>query len=340
MYGENIILLTKIYFDWKNKPMSRCYLVTGGAGFIGSHVVDKLIDKAKVICVDNFDKFYSVDIKNGNIKNHIQHENYKLYKIDIKDKRALENVFKENEITHIVHLAAKAGVRSSMSDPASYINTNIVGTFNVLQCAKEFNIKNITFASSSSVYGDRQEEMPFAEDAKTSNPISVYAATKLSGEHLCYTYSYLYNIKIICLRFFTVYGPRQRPDLAIYSFTDSIIRGRSIYLFADGTTKRDYTYINDISEGILAAVEYNKSNFEIINLGCGDPIELKLLISSLEQVIGKNANIRKTRRQPGDVNLTFADLSKARDLLNYKPKILLEDGVKKFVHWFRIKNRD
>ncbi|MFH0702746.1 MAG: GDP-mannose 4,6-dehydratase [bacterium] len=313
--------------------MKRTYLITGGAGFIGSHLVDKLINNANIICIDNFDDFYSPKIKNNNIKSHLNHPNYTLYKVDITNYENLKEVFEKHKITHIVHLAAKAGVRPSLLMPGQYAQTNITGTINLLEAAKEFNIKNFVFGSSSSVYGIR-EDVPFYEEMRIDKPISPYAATKAAGEQICYTYSYLYNINIVCLRFFTVYGPRQRPDLAIHKFSRLIQEDKFIPVFSDGTTMRDYTYIDDILQGILAAIEYDKTPFEIINLGESQTIELNYLISLLENNLQKKANIKRYPMQPGDVPITYADITKARNLLGYNPTTPIEKGLKIFIEWF------
>lgn len=315
--------------------MKRTYLITGAAGFIGSNLVDEMLanGNSDIVCVDNFDNFYDESIKRNNIKKHLESPFYKLYEGDIVDQRFLKKVFDNHQITHIIHLAAKAGVRPSLENPLAYTQTNIVGTANLLEMAKEYGIKKFIFGSSSSVYGSRTDG-PFNEEMKIDKPISPYAATKSAGEQLCYTYSYLYNINIICLRFFTVYGPRQRPDLAIHKFSKLINEGKSIPVFGDGTTKRDYTFVEDILQGILASVEYDKTQFEIFNLGESQTIELNFLIKLLEENLQKKAIIDRQPLQPGDVPLTYADISKARKLLGYNPTTPVEEGLKKFVAWF------
>lgn len=315
--------------------MKRIYLITGGAGFIGSHLVNKLIaDKnSEIICVDNFDNFYDESIKRNNIKKHLESPPYKLYEVDIEDRQSLKKVFESHQITHIIHLAAKAGVRPSLENPLAYTQTNIVGTANLLELAREFGVKKFVFGSSSSVYGSRKDG-PFNEEMKIDKPISPYAATKTAGEQLCYTYSYLFDINIVCLRFFTVYGPGQRPDLAIHKFSKLINEGKTIPVFGDGTTKRDYTFVDDILQGIIASIEYNKTQFEIFNLGESQTIELNYLISLLEDNLQKRAIIDRQPLQPGDVPLTFADISKAKKLLNYNPATPIEEGLKKFTIWF------
>lgn len=315
--------------------MKRTYLITGGAGFIGSHVVDKLLLDANsdIVCVDNFDNFYDQSIKRNNIKNHLESSFYKFYEANIVDQQSLRKIFQNHKITHIVHLAAKAGVRPSLENPLAYTQTNIVGTANLLEMAREFDVKKFVFGSSSSVYGARKDG-PFNEEMKIDKPISPYAATKAAGEQLCYTYSHLYDINITCLRFFTVYGPRQRPDLAIHKFSKLINEGKPIPVFGDGSTKRDYTFVADIVQGILASIEYDKTQFEIFNLGESQTIELNYLISLLEENLGKKAIIDRQSLQPGDVPLTFADVSKARNLLGYNPVTPIEEGLRKFTSWF------
>lgn len=316
--------------------MKRTYLITGAAGFIGSHLVDKLIDNAdnaKILCVDNFDNFYPESIKRNNIKKHILHPDYTLYEADITDVNQLRKIFELNEITDIVHLAANAGVRPSLMQPVKYTQTNILGTVNLLELAKEFNIRNFVFGSSSSVYGIR-EDGPFHEEMKIDKPISPYAATKAAGEQICFTYSHLYNLKIKCLRFFTVYGPRQRPDLAIHKFSKLIQQNKPITLFGDGTTRRDYTFVDDIIQGILGAIEYDKTPFEIINLGESQTVELNYLISLLEENLKQKAIIEKHPMQPGDVPITYADVTKARKLLGYNPSTKIEKGLGIFTQWF------
>ena len=313
--------------------MKRTYLITGGAGFIASHLVDRLINDANIICIDDFNDFYSPSIKRNNIKEHLNHPNYKLYEMDIADYEQLRKVFEVNNITHIIHLAARAGVRPSLLEPRLYAQTNITGTLSLLELAKEFKVSKFVFGSSSSVYGARKDG-PFNEEMQINKPISPYAATKAAGEQICYTYSHLYNMSIICLRFFTVYGPRQRPDLAIHKFSKLIQEGKPIPVFGDGTTKRDYTYVDDIIQGVLASIEYDKSPFEVINLGESQTVELNYLISLLEENLHKKAVIERMPLQPGDVPITYADITKAKHLLGYNPTTPIEKGLKNFNHWF------
>lgn len=327
-----LIILQDQQFEGEN-ILKRTYLITGAAGFIGSHLTDRLINDANIICVDDFNDFYSPSIKRNNIKNYLNHPNYKLYEMDIANYEQLKKVFESNKITHIVHLAARAGVRPSLTEPRLYSQTNITGTINLLELAKEFQVEKFVFGSSSSVYGSRKDG-PFHEEMMINKPISPYAATKAAGEQICYTYSHLYNINITCLRFFTVYGPRQRPDLAIHKFSKLIQEGKPIPLFGDGTTKRDYTYIDDILQGILASIDYNKTPFEVINLGESQTVELNYLIRLLEENHNKKALIERHPLQPGDVPITYADITKAKNILGYNPTTSIEQGLKNFTKWF------
>lgn len=316
--------------------MSRKILITGGAGFIGSHLVDFLLREGnwQVVVVDNFDEFYSPEIKRANIKTHLTYPNYSLHEVDIVSKSALRDVFEKHKPDVIVHLAALAGVRPSLLRPEAYTKVNVEGTLNLLQMAKEFGVKQFVFGSSSSVYGEKCK-VPFSEEDRVAYPISPYAATKLAGELLCHTYSHLYGIRTICLRFFTVYGARQRPDLAIHKFSKLIWEEKPIPVFGDGTTKRDYTYIDDVIQGLRRAIDYEESEYEIFNLGESRTVELKYLIKLLEENLGKKAIIERHPTQPGDVSVTFADISKARALLGYSPQTSIEDGIERFVKWFK-----
>ncbi len=310
------------------------YLVTGGAGFIGSHLVDNLLSEGNnVIAIDNFDDFYSRDIKLKNIATALTFDTFQLVEGDIRDRKLLDDLFSNNHFDVVVHLAAKAGVRPSIEDPEGYYDVNINGTLNILEAMKAYDIKKMIFASSSSVYGNN-EKVPFSESDVVDFPISPYAATKKSGELLCHTYHHLYDFKINCLRFFTVYGPRQRPDLAINKFTKKIMNGETIQMFGDGTTKRDYTYIDDIIQGIKLAID-NLDGFEVFNLGESRTIMLKDLISQIENEIGEKAIIEKLPLQPGDVEQTYADISKARELLKYDPQYEIEEGIKNFIEWMK-----
>jgi len=312
-------------------------LITGGAGFIGSHLVDRLLatDIERITVVDDFNDFYNPAIKRDNIREHQKDPRYSSHKVDIRDRAALEDVFNESNFDCVVHLAARAGVRPSLAEPQLYTETNINGTVNLLELARRHDIKQFVFGSSSSVYGINAK-VPFSEDDPIRQPISPYAATKGAGELLCHTYSHLYGLRCVCLRFFTVYGPRQRPDLAIHKFAKLISQHKPIPVFGDGTTRRDYTYIDDIIDGVTAAIDYDQSNYEVINLGESRTVELRELISLLEKELDTHAIIERQPPQPGDVPQTFADVSKARALLNYQPKTQIEDGLRRFVEWFRM----
>lgn len=311
-------------------------LVTGGAGFIGSHLVDKLLAENdwKVTVVDDFNDFYSPEIKRNNVAHHLENENYKLFETDIREAAVLERIFARTQFDVIVHLAARAGVRPSLSEPKLYTETNVNGTVNLLELAKQHNIKQFVFASSSSVYGINSK-IPFSEDDRIYQTISPYAATKAAGEFLAHTYSHLYDMRTIGLRFFTVYGARQRPDLAIHKFSKLIYDEKPIPVFGDGTTRRDYTYIDDIIQGVRGAIDYDQNNYEIFNLGESQTIELRELIEVLEENLGKKAIIDRKPMQPGDVPQTFADISKARKLLGYNPTTKIREGIPKFVEWFK-----
>lgn len=311
-------------------------LITGGAGFIGSHLVDRLLAEGtwRIAVVDDFNDFYDPAIKSENVRAQLENPNYQLFRIDIRDGAALEKVFTAVELDCIVHLAARAGVRPSLQQPLLYSETNIDGTLNLLELARAHEIKQFVFGSSSSVYGINAK-VPFGEDDPIRQPISPYAATKAAGELLCHTYSHLYGLRCLCLRFFTVYGPRQRPDLAIHKFARLLSDGKPIPVFGDGTTRRDYTYIDDIIAGVRAAVDYEASDYEVINLGESRTVELRELISLLEKELGTKAQIDRQPAQPGDVPQTFADISKARRLLGYNPQTQIEDGIRRFLDWFQ-----
>ncbi len=315
--------------------MKRNILVTGGAGFIGSHLVERLVadELCEVSIVDNFNRFYAPEIKRRNVENFLALPNFYLYEADICESAEMRQIFAARKFDAIVHLAAWAGVRPSLENPALYVKTNVDGTLNLLELAKEFGVRQFIFGSSSSVYGVNCQ-VPFTENDKIARPISPYAATKAAGELLCHTYAHLYDIRAVCLRFFTVYGARQRPDLAIHKFSQLIWQNKPIAMFGDGTTRRDYTYIDDIVSGVCAAINYDRTAYEVINLGESQTIELKRLIELLEISLGKKAIIEQHEMQPGDVPLTFADISKAKKLLNYNPQTKIEDGIPKFTRWF------
>lgn len=314
-------------------------LVTGGAGFIGSHLVEALLAEGcwLVVVIDNFDDFYSPEIKRANLAPHLSNPNFRLYEADIREPDVLRRVFANHGFTAIVHLASRAGVRPSLQYPSQYLDTNMSGTLNLLECAKDFGVEQFLFGSSSSVYG-LNAKVPFSEECKTSQPISPYAASKAAAELLCHTYSHLYGIRCISLRFFTVYGPRQRPDLAIHKFARLINEGKPIPVFGDGTARRDYTYVDDIIQGVRSALDYKASSYEVFNLGESQTIELNELIGLLEESLGKTAILDRREAQAGDMSVTFADISKANWLLGYKPRTKIHNGIPKFVRWFLSNN--
>lgn len=312
----------------------RSILITGGAGFIGSHLVDSMLESGKtmITCLDNFDSFYDPKVKKKNIRTHWKNPRYTFVEGDIRNLDQVGTKLSKHYDV-IIHLAAKAGVIPSLQDPKAYIEVNVLGTQNILEFAKRVKCKKFIFASSSSVYGVNPN-IPWSEDQSVLMPISPYAATKVSGELLGHVYHHLHHFQFIGLRLFAVYGPRQRPDLAIHKFAKLISKGKVITMYGDGTTKRDYTYVDDIVSGIKAALSYSKSQYEIINLGNSEPVELRKLIRLLEKILGKKAIIQKLPEQRGDVPVTFADIRKARKLLKYQPKTDLLSGLQKFVEWF------
>lgn len=316
--------------------MEKNILITGGAGFIGSHLVERLLGEGtwRVTVVDDLNDFYSPEIKRANIAPFRDAANFSFVESDIRNAEAMRKVFDANEFDAVVHLAARAGVRPSLCHPKLYAETNINGTLNLLELARDFDIKKFVFGSSSSVYGVNSK-VPFSEDDRINQPISPYASTKAAGELLCHTYSHLFDIRTVCLRFFTVYGARQRPDLAIHKFTRLIAEGKPVQVFGDGTTRRDYTYIDDIIQGVRASIDYDNSMHEVFNLGESETTELSRLINLLEKSLGVEAVVDRQPMQPGDVPVTYADVSKARKLLNYDPRTKIEDGIPRFVEWFR-----
>lgn len=308
-------------------------LVTGGAGFIGSHLCEALLrENHKVICIDNFDDFYDPNIKERNIQTCITHPDFKLIRMDILNYNALRDVFKSNRIEVVIHFAARAGVRPSIQNPLLYQRVNIEGTLNILESLKEFSIQKFIIASSSSVYGNNTK-VPYAETDNVDNAISPYAATKKACEVLAYAYHHLYNIDTFCLRFFTVYGPRQRPEMAIHYFTKAIRNGEIVNVYGDGTSQRDYTYIDDVIDGILKCLDHFKG-YEILNLGESQTTTLKDLVFLIENAVGLKAKIKHLPMQPGDVQITFADITKARKIIGYEPKTQIKSGIKQFVHWY------
>ena len=313
--------------------MEKSILVTGGAGFIGSHLVDRLLAAGEQVTVlDNFNDFYDPALKRENIAPHLKHPSYRLVEGDIRDSTLVNKTFAGGRFDQVIHIAAMAGVRPSLKDPRLYQDVNLNGTMNILEGMRQHKVPHLIFASSSSVYGNN-EKVPFSEADPVDNPISPYAATKKAGELLCYTYHHLFGIKTACLRFFTVYGPRQRPEMAIHLFTGRIYGGEPIAIFADGLSRRDYTYIDDIIDGIMATREADY-DYEIINLGRSDTVQLSHLVEKIEALVGRQAIIEKKPTQPGDVDRTFADITKARRLLGFEPKVSIDDGLRLFVDWY------
>jgi len=307
-------------------------LVTGGAGFIGSHLVEKLLAAGyDVAILDDFNDFYDPQIKHANIA--AVAKDVAVHYVDLRDNAAVRNLFHREKFQTIAHLAARAGVRPSIQHPQLYYDTNVSGTLHLLDAARVNGLERFIFASSSSVYGI-SKTVPFSEDQHLSQTISPYAATKIAGEFLCSTFSHLYQMRVIALRYFTVYGPRQRPDLAIHQFTRRIYAGQPIDQFGNGRTRRDYTYIDDLIEGTMAALKYDGPLFDIFNLGESETTQLKDLIAAIENALGKKAKINRLPEQPGDMPLTCADISKARKLLGYNPTTRLRDGLPRFIDWF------
>ena len=314
------------------------YFITGGAGFIGSSLSTRLINEGnKVIAIDNFCDFYDEKVKENNVKDLLQNENFKLYRADIRDRQALKKIFDENEIDVVMHLAAMAGVRPSIENPVLYQEVNCMGTQNILEEMKAHNVKNLVMASSSSVYGNCKE-VPFREDMIVDFAISPYAATKKANEVMTHVYHKLFDMNVIMLRFFTVYGPKQRPDLAINKFTRLMLNNEKIPMFGDGSTSRDYTYVEDIIDGILKSCNYVETNnnvYEIINLGSNNPISLKNMIDTIAKVLDIVPVIEELPMQPGDVDKTYACIDKAKKLLGYEPKYSFEEGIRNFVEWYK-----
>lgn len=312
-------------------------LLTGAAGFIGSHLAERLLaDGHRVVGVDNFDPFYDPAEKRDNLASALRHPGFRLVEEDCAELPSLEAALGEEGFDVVIHLAAKAGVRPSIADPMAYGRANLIATQALLELARRRGVRRFVFGSSSSVYGN-SEKVPFSEDDPVDRPISPYAATKRAGELQCHTYHHLHGLGVIALRFFTVYGPRQRPDLAIRKFSTLMLRGEEIPMFGDGTTERDYTWIDDIVDGVVAAVERTREHpgeFEIINLGESRTTELRRLIELLADSLGVEPRVRRLPMQPGDVLRTFADVTKARELLGYRPSVPVEEGIPRFARWF------
>lgn len=309
-------------------------LVTGGAGFIGSNVTKKLLERGdQVVCVDEFNDYYSPKIKELNVAQFADNPNFRLYRGSIVDYDFLKAVFEKENIQRVFHAAARAGVRPSIEDPFIYEDTNVKGTLNLLHLAKEFKIENFVLTSSSSVYGN-SEKVPFVETDPVDNPISPYAATKKATELLGYTYHHLYDLNVNVVRPFTVYGPGGRPDMFPFLCTKLIDEGAEVKRFGDGSTRRDYTFIDDLANGVVLAID-KVLGYEIFNLGNSSTVELKYFISVVEKILGKKANIKEYPMQPGDVLITNADLTKSRKLLGYDPKVKIEEGMEKFIAWYQ-----
>jgi UDP-glucuronate 4-epimerase len=310
------------------------FLVTGGAGFIGSHLCERLLSYGHhVICLDNFNTYYDPGVKRQNIEIALSQKNYRLIEGDICDWDRLQALFRDHPFDVVVHLAARAGVRPSIQEPCLYSKVNVEGSTNLFELSVKHHIEKLIFASSSSVYGNNKK-VPFSEADPVDHPISPYAATKKAGELIASTYCSLYPISITCLRFFTVYGERQRPDMAIHKFTDLIHRGEEIPVFGDGSSQRDYTYIRDILDGIEKSID-RCSGYAIYNLGNSRTIELRKLIQLIEKGLGKKAKIKSLPVQPGDVPITYADITNARKDLDYAPNYSIEQGVNRFIEWYQ-----
>ncbi|MBI5235088.1 MAG: GDP-mannose 4,6-dehydratase [Deltaproteobacteria bacterium] len=308
-------------------------LVTGGAGFIGSHLVSTLLASGeRVAVIDEFNDFYDPRIKRENVRPHLDNPNFTLHEMDIRDKAALDRVVKKESPDVVCHLAARAGVRPSIDDPLLYESVNCAGTLNLLEAVKARRLKNFVFASSSSVYGINSK-VPFSEDDPITSTISPYAATKRAGELYCFSYSHLYSLPVKCLRFFTVYGERGRPDMAIAKFTRLIHEGRPIEVYGDGSAQRDFTYVSDIVSGLVNAINM-PSRFEIVNLGGANTVELREVIKIIERCLGRKADVRYKEAVPGDVPITFADVTKAKKLLGFAPKVRIEEGIERYIQWF------
>ena len=313
-------------------------LITGGAGFIGSHLADALLARGeKVTVIDEFNDFYDPKLKRENIAPHLSNPSYRLIEGDIRDTDKVLRMFEETRFDVVVHLAARAGVRPSIEEPLLYEQVNCVGTLNLLEAARKTGVGNFVFASSSSVYGINSK-VPFSEGDPITCPISPYATTKRAGELMCYTYSHLYKLPSTCLRFFTVYGERGRPDMAVAKFTRLIHDGKPIQVYGDGSAQRDFTYVGDIIEGLLKAV-YTPSRYEIVNLGGANTIEVNRLIELIEGALGKKAEIKYLPPVPGDVPITYADAAKAKELLGFTAAVRIDEGVERYVKWFLERER-
>jgi UDP-glucuronate 4-epimerase len=309
-------------------------LVTGGAGFIGSHLARRLLARGdRTTVLDDFNDFYDPAKKRANVAPELGREGYRLVEGDIRDAALVERTFEEGRFDAVVHLAARAGVRPSLKEPILYEDVNCIGTLRLLEAARRHGPEVFLFGSSSSVYGIN-EKVPFSEDDAVNQPISPYATTKRAGELLCYNYHHLYGLRVACLRFFTVYGPAQRPEMAIHKFTDLLARGETVPLYGDGSSRRDYTYVDDILDGLLAALDL-APGFEIVNLGGAETTSLRELVGMLAELLAVEPRIEVLPAQPGDVPITFADVGKAARLLGYSPKVGIREGLRRFVAWYR-----
>ncbi len=308
-------------------------LVTGGAGFIGSHLVSRLLDLGhQVVCFDNFDDYYAPQTKRQNIAPALKHPDFRLVEGDIQDRPLVQHLLSERYDV-LIHLAGRAGVRPSLERPEQYAQVNIEGTVNLLHASRNGSVGHFVFGSSSSVYGLSQN-IPYREDDRHLQPVSPYGASKLAAEIFCETFHHLYDLPLTCLRFFTVYGPRQRPDMAIHRFARLIHEGLPVPMYGDGTTRRDYTYVDDIIEGVVRAVEHPRG-YQVYNLGAGEPIALRDLITTMERALGKEARVVQHPAQPGDVPITYASIERAMRDLGYKPRTRVDEGVTRFIEWFR-----
>lgn len=314
------------------------YLITGAAGFIGSHLSEHLLGRGdRVVCFDNLNDYYDPAIKRHNLAALGEHDGFSFVQGDLRDKAAVVSLFKEHTFDAVLHLAAMAGVRPSIQDPLLYTEVNLTGTMHLLEAMRDAGCRRLQFGSSSSVYGG-SKQVPFSEDQVADRPVSPYAATKRAGELLCHTFHHLYDFDIACLRFFTVYGPRQRPEMAIHYFTRLIDEGKPVPFFGDGSSQRDYTFVLDIVDGVVRSLDRTKG-FEVYNLGGSQMVTLKDLVANIEARVGKEAILDRKPDQPGDVPLTYADVSKAERELGYQPKVRIEEGLDRFIAWYKQKVR-